>query len=156
MSPICSFGPVTQSQSIKTVEFQVCPKQLRQTLNLLAGSMLGSGDQVLEVYVLQVVIEIHTLEMPLGTYKVRKISRPRVLTLYATQVVVLFNSFVPNSFTFVSFFTRRESNRGLPGCRNYHQPIQIVIFLKNGPTRASFSFICGLFKQTIQFYNKVI
>ena len=27
-------------------------------------------------------------------------------------------------------------------------------FLKNGPTPASFSFIFGLFKQTIQFFNK--
>ena len=29
-----------------------------------------------------------------------------------------------------------------------------LIFFKNGPIPASFSFIFGLFKQTLQFYNK--
>ena len=34
------------------------------------------------------------------------------------------------------------------------QLVVIKLFLKNGPIPASFSFIFGIFKQTIQFYNK--
>ena len=37
--------------------------------------------------------------------------------------------------------------------KNRRKAIQ-QFFLKSGPTPTSFSFIFGLFKQTIQFYNK--
>ena len=37
---------------------------------------------------------------------------------------------------------------------NFFCIVVIKIILKNWPTSASFSFIFGLFKQTIHFYNK--